>query len=236
MMKLDNKDRYKIGIYCIENMINNKKYIGHSKNIYQRISTHRANMTYGHNSGNRYLNNSVKKHGLDNFTYYVLEYLDTYDDCLIKKLELYYIQKYQATNPKYGYNCKEDNCDECNIVSSTTKQLHKQRLQERYTAFTKDDLNTLYLKIARASGKYSYLQCDINRNIIKEYSCRKEIELENPTFKLNPINQCCLGFKNTYKGYIWIYKNKSDGYIHYDKLKIPKYLHYKNRIDENTTV
>lgn len=229
-MKLNTKDRCKIGVYCIENTINNKKYIGHSKNIYQRISTHMSNMKYNYNSGNRYLNNSVKKYGISKFKYYVLEYLDVYDEMIIKQLELYYIKKYKATNIQHGYNCKEDNYDECNIVTNATKQLHKNNLKKRYSKFTKNDLNNLYLKIAKSSSKYNYLKCDINRNIIKEYLCRKEIELDHPDFKLHNINSCCLGYKNTYKGYIWIYKNKIDGYIHYDKIKEPRFLQYKNRI------
>lgn len=229
-MRLNNKDRYKIGIYCIENTINNKKYIGHSMNIYQRISTHISNMKYNRISGNRYLNNSVKKHGIENFKYYVLHYLEEYDSCLIKKLELHYIKEYDVTNPKYGYNCKQNNCDELNVVNNSTKILNRKALKARYNKFTKDDLDALYLKIAKSSGKYNYLQCDMNKNIIREYSCRKEIQLINPTFKLNNINQCCLGLKNTYKGYIWIYKNKNNNYIHYDKLKTPVFLHYKNKV------
>lgn len=233
-MKLNIEDRYKSGIYCIENTINNKKYIGHSKNIYQRISAHISYIKYNYKDVNRFLKNSVNKYGIENFKYYVLEYINSYDEQLLKKLELFYINKYNTTNTNFGYNLRLDNEDESNIVSESTKKLNAIALQKRYNNFTKDDLNNLYLKIAKSSNKYNYLKCDTNKKILKEYSCRKEIQLDNPEFNLNSINKCCSGYINTYKGYIWIYKNKNNGHIYYDKLKDIKFLQHKNRKDETT--
>ncbi len=229
MLKLKKEDRYKSGIYCIENTINNKKYIGQSKNIYQRISTHNACFKYNSKKENQYLLNSVNKYGIENFKYYVLVSISEYDENLLKQLELHYMKKYNVTNSLYGYNCKEDNSNECNIVRESTKNLNRLRLKERYSKFTKKELNDYYLKIANSQSKYYILKCDINRNIIKQYSSRKEINQDHPDFKLSSISSCCSGYKNTYKGFIWIYKNKSDNYIHYDKLKIIKFLQYTNR-------
>lgn len=48
-MKVNKNDLNKCGIYCIRNTINQKVYVGKSKNIYQRIIQH----TYG-------LNNKLK--------------------------------------------------------------------------------------------------------------------------------------------------------------------------------
>ena len=42
-MKVNKNDLNKCGIYCIRNTINQKVYVGKSKNIYQRIIQH----TYG---------------------------------------------------------------------------------------------------------------------------------------------------------------------------------------------
>lgn len=39
-MKINKFDLNKSGIYCIRNIINNKVYIGKSKNIYNRITQH----------------------------------------------------------------------------------------------------------------------------------------------------------------------------------------------------
>lgn len=39
-MKINKFDLNKSGIYCIRNIVNNKVYIGKSKNIYNRITQH----------------------------------------------------------------------------------------------------------------------------------------------------------------------------------------------------
>jgi predicted GIY-YIG superfamily endonuclease len=38
-MQISTKDK-KLGIYVIENIVNNKKYVGKSKNVYKRIHQH----------------------------------------------------------------------------------------------------------------------------------------------------------------------------------------------------
>lgn len=67
----------KPGIYVIKNLINNKIYVGKSKNIYKRIHQHIYDIKKedrNHNE-NPHLLNAVKKYGIDNFDYYVIEYV-----------------------------------------------------------------------------------------------------------------------------------------------------------------
>lgn len=69
------------GIYCIENKINHKTYIGSSKNIYQRLLKHFALLRHNKHE-NAHLQNAWNKYGEDNFEWLVLE------KCNIKELTI----------------------------------------------------------------------------------------------------------------------------------------------------
>ena len=60
------------GVYCIININNGKRYIGSSKNIYQRLLKHRS-LLRNNKHENVILNNSWKKHGENSFDWYILE-------------------------------------------------------------------------------------------------------------------------------------------------------------------
>ena len=90
------------GIYCIENIKNNKKYIGQSKNINDRWCKHKGELNRGVHD-NDYLQNSWNKYGEENFRFYVLEYCNI--DELDKK-EIYYIELHNTLDRDYGYNLK----------------------------------------------------------------------------------------------------------------------------------
>ena len=87
----------KSGIYKVENLLNHKCYIGKSdKDVYERLKCHK---NCGHHS-NSHLRNAIKKYGVDNFSFEVLEF------CSIDKTnerERYWIEYYDSF--KNGYNC-----------------------------------------------------------------------------------------------------------------------------------
>lgn len=60
------------GIYCIINILNNKKYIGSSRNIYSRWYKHRANLRGGYHPDS-YLQNAWDKYGEENFYFIILK-------------------------------------------------------------------------------------------------------------------------------------------------------------------
>lgn len=101
---LSNKTNPIIGVYKITNAENGMVYIGYS------IQTNVAWSEYIRELINRCHPNEVLQHhflahGIDKFSFTILELVDnntSQDDFM--KLKQAYIQKYNSTNPKLGYN------------------------------------------------------------------------------------------------------------------------------------
>lgn len=94
------------GIYCYENKINNKKYIGSAVNIYNRVRQHETNFskeTYAETQcgENVPLWNSVKKHGRENFVSYVVELCEKK---LLDERETYHIKDLKSHVSENGFN------------------------------------------------------------------------------------------------------------------------------------
>lgn len=91
-----------IGIYKITNIVNQKIYIGKSQNIEARWKQHKTRpFIESATQYNSPFYRAIRKYGLKNFLFEVLE------ECEISKLnerEIFYIQKFDSTNPKQGYN------------------------------------------------------------------------------------------------------------------------------------
>ena len=109
-----------IGIYCITNKINQKKYIGQSKNIERRWKEELKG------GCNECLFNDFKKYGLENFSFEVLE------ECCkeeLDKKEREYIKKYNTT--ENGYNILSGGVGwkypqkVCNKISNSLKEYYK---------------------------------------------------------------------------------------------------------------
>lgn len=92
--------RKNTGIYCIENRINGKKYIGQAYNIERRLYEHEYHLKRGTDHSG-VLQRAVNKYGIENFDFYVLEECDTSE---MNDREIYWISYYQTNNKEYGYN------------------------------------------------------------------------------------------------------------------------------------
>ena len=87
------------GIYKITNLKNSKCYIGQSTHLRHRISDYihiheRDGMTHP-------IARAIKKDGTDNFKFEVICYCDPDK---LSDMELFYINKFNTTDPEFGYN------------------------------------------------------------------------------------------------------------------------------------
>ena len=70
-----------IGIYAIKNIINDKIYIGSSKNLHKRIDDYKYNLRHNKHR-NQYLQNAWNKYGEKSFEFNIIE------ECLEENLIL----------------------------------------------------------------------------------------------------------------------------------------------------
>ena len=118
----------KSGIYCIENLTTNKKYIGQSINIDDRWYKHKHELNHNTHD-NDYLQNAWNKYGEKEFVFYILEYCDI--DKLDEK-ESYYIEYYKTLDRDYGYNLKTGGQNGGAIVSDYVRNKLSNSLKETY--------------------------------------------------------------------------------------------------------
>lgn len=121
-----------IGIYIITNTINNKVYIGRSKDIDSRFSSHKCNLR-NNNHINEHLQRAWNKYGEENFKFEILELCNTVEDTYSK--EIFYIEKYNSTNRDNGYNLSLGGegagewSEESRIKLSISKRFNNTRLK-----------------------------------------------------------------------------------------------------------
>lgn len=111
------------GVYCIENIINHKRYIGQSIDVYQRWKTHRYLLNKNKHD-NDYLQKAWNKYGEDNFIFNILEQCERNE---LGKIETKYIKMYQTLNEDYGYNLQSGGVTKY-FLSDATKQKISQAL------------------------------------------------------------------------------------------------------------
>lgn len=94
----------KKGIYIIKNKINEKVYIGQSKQLGQRYYGHLRSLKKGTHH-NEILQKSFYKYGFDNFEFSILE--EVLDENLLNEREKYWIDFYGGINSDNVYNLKD---------------------------------------------------------------------------------------------------------------------------------
>ena len=134
------------GIYKITNKINNKCYIGCSKNIEHRWVAHKSESILEHNPQYNYsIHKAFRKYGLDNFQFEIIELVNENN---LYEREKYWINYYNSYNSGYnetlGGDCGPQMPGELNpnaklteldVIAIRTEILKGKMLSEVYPAY-----------------------------------------------------------------------------------------------------
>ena len=173
----------KSGIYGIRNTINNKIYIGKSKNIFKRWSSHKSELKRDvkKKDTNRYLWSSVKKYGLDNFEFIIIEELIINEE-LFKIKELYWMDFYNSCNRDFGYNLRRDSKTNM-IVHEDTKVLLRESMKGSGNPNFGNKWSDEQKKYMSDLKKEGYKDGTLKINLESTY---KGIEQRNKNWEENP--------------------------------------------------
>ena len=189
-----------IGIYKIENLANNKVYIGLSSNLNKRFYEHKRLLILNTHT-NRYLQRSWNKYGQDNFIFEILEICNKDD---LSNKEIYYIQKYDSFIN--GYNSTSGGLNNYKYNGKIKITMSKKIKGRKLSLETRKKMSdSKYNKGNMFSKKV--IKMDMNGNIIIIYDYMNQINrIEG--FETKSIRECCEGTNKNRKtayGYIWLY-------------------------------
>lgn len=214
-MKLNKKEHSCSGIYCIQNKINNKKYVGKAKDIYKRMKDHITRLNKKSKDENPHLINSWHKYGKENFEYFILEYVKL-DDTLLRKRELHWQRKLEVTNRNKGYNIRLDS-ETGLIVSDETREKcrnsqikrfenpeERKKCSHDFWKRNPDKLAKMAKEVAQMNLKYKIEQYDKkSKKLVKTWNSIIELMQNHPEYKKHNIYAVCSGEKPSMYGYIW---------------------------------
>jgi hypothetical protein len=150
-------------IFKIENKTNGKVYIGYA------INDNPNNLGSG-----KYIKRAIKDFGASSFNRTILEEIDSEESIgLVMDRTEYWIKKYKADNPKYGYN------ESVAEMIPQKKRLTK-KLQVLLSPEDEDNLNSIIIQKAMESGIKpipisKYVRNIIVEHIVKEISPEKQL-------------------------------------------------------------
>lgn len=219
-MKLNVKHRHLIAIYCINNKVNKRKYIGQTVNVYNRIVTMRSRLKLKNSKGaNRFLIEDYHKYGDDNFEYYILETFETVDKKLMLEREVFWMDYFKTCDPIFGYNLRRDETDGMKVHILTSEKFSKS-LRERYSKkeerektsksskkfWSENPCKKIQMreKLRIVNSKFKFLQRNkIDNSLIREWETISDIIKENPQYKPHNIYAVCSGEKPSIYGFKW---------------------------------
>lgn len=184
------------GVYQITNKINGKFYIGQSIDIERRWNQHK----YG--KGSLILKNAIKKHGLENFEFKLLETINyTNKSEVIKqlmRLEEKWLKTKKPFSYKNGYNINET--AKPNLTPNKNNDFGKKVSK---------------IKIENNHCGKPIHQFDLDGNFIKKWESAAQIE-RTLGYKSENISACCLKKQNSSHNFIWRFKKNEINQIDID--------------------
>ena len=175
------------GIYKFTNKINNKCYIGKAKNLQTRVEGHlKSFLNENHSS---YFYKSVRKHGIENFQFEILEEFekDKITNNELNELEKYWIWIFKSSNSKFGYNLTKGG-DGLNSNEETRK---KQSISQTGKKQSEEQIKKRVLKLKGKKRTEEFCNFLKLQQTGKKHSeeTREKLKLFKKKKKRNPLSE-----------------------------------------------
>ena len=157
----------KSGIYSIKNTVNNKIYVGSSKNILSRWSKHKYRLNVS-THGNSHLQKAWNKYGKNTFMFSVIEYCEI---SMLENKEKFWILKLDALNRNKGYNIRPG------ADRSEFTDVHRNNISKGLKSYYKDNPHHCTGKNLSSEVKKKISKSNMGKKRSKE--TREKISLQN---------------------------------------------------------
>ncbi len=210
-------------IYKITNTINQKVYIGQTKEFKRRIQNHFKTAENGWVGAEKPLYKAIKKYGAENFTVDILCTVDSYEE--LNEKEIYFINLYNSTVDGNGYNLDHGG------KNGKKSEITKRKIGEAQ----KGELNHMYGKTFENSPNSKPI-INITKNKIYVSLRKCALEEYNDEKAVKQISKVCNPNSNrySYQGQVYAFLDKNG--VPIKKKKQPIKASAKKIIDKKTGI
>lgn len=166
-------------IYRITNLLNNKVYIGQTKDPKTRWSRHKSDAKLNKKT-NYHLYDSMRKYGIDNFLFEIIVQTQNIEN--IDCLEIDCINLYNSTDPNIGYN-NSPGGQSNKLVSKSTREKISNSLKGRISPrlgykLSKDEKQHLSILNTGNTYRLGFKTSLETKNLLSEINTGKIVSLE----------------------------------------------------------